>query len=161
MQEITIVVATGLKQEIGLNNKLLWHLPEDLKRFKAITSGGTIIMGRKTYESIGKPLPNRENIIITRNKTLKIPNCITVNSLDEAIDKATKSNVFVIGGEQIYNTAVSHKKVKKIMLTKIQKEYKADTFFPKLTKEWVQTQESKQHQYDNLNYSYIDYIKTK
>ena len=95
---VSIVVATAQNNVIGNDNDLIWHLPADLKHFKSVTSGSSILMGRKTYESIGRPLPKRENIIITRQTGLLIEGCIVVNSLQEAINKAESEEVFIIGG---------------------------------------------------------------
>ncbi len=102
-----------------------------MKHFKELTSGHPVIMGRKTYESIGRPLPGRTNIIVTRDSTFRADRCIVVHSLDEAIDEANKlgsDEVFVIGGGQIYETAI--KKADKLYLTIVEGQYEADTFFP-------------------------------
>src|SRR5882762_3660668 len=99
---ITIVVAISENHAIGKDNKLLWYLPKDLKHFKEITTGGTVIMGRKTYESVGKPLPNRRNIIITR-QAITIEGCEVVNSIEAAIALCkTEEEVFIVGGAEIY-----------------------------------------------------------
>src|ERR1700739_4477617 len=99
---ISDVVAIAENTAIGKDNQLLWHLPNDLKHFKAITSGHTIIMGRKTYDSVGKPLPNRRNIIITR-KDIKIEGCEVVNSIGAALELCkTEDEVFIVGGAEIY-----------------------------------------------------------
>ncbi len=122
--KISIIVATGRNREIGKKNGLLWKIPEELKRFREITTGHPIIMGRKTYESIGRPLPNRTNIVITRDENFKVEGVIVVNSLERAIEKAEESldlgssvsgmtnkvddnnETFVIGGAQIYEQAL-------------------------------------------------------
>src|SRR3954471_19616933 len=99
---ITIVVAISENNAIGKDNKLLWHLPNDLKHFKDITTGGTVIMGRKTYDSVGRPLPNRRNIIITRQQ-IEIPGCEVVNSIDAALALCRdEAEVFIVGGAEIY-----------------------------------------------------------
>src|SRR5690606_21968590 len=105
--QISIIVAIDENKAIGKNNQLLWHLPNDLKFFKTTTSGHPIIMGRKTYDSIGKPLPNRKNIIITRNKDLKIGGAEVYTSLSEALAGLKEENeVFIIGGAEIYKQAL-------------------------------------------------------
>lgn len=134
MQRITLIAAQGLNGEIGRDNKLLWNIPEDMKRFKEMTQGGTVIMGRKTHESIGRPLPNRRNIILTRNKDLEIEGCEVVNSVLEVL-KRTQSeiNIFVIGGEEIYKEFMPISTA--IELTTVNKEYPdADAFFPPIPK---------------------------
>src|ERR1700744_5562864 len=103
---VSIVVAISENHVIGKDNKLLWHLPADLKHFKEITSGHTVIMGRKTYESVGKPLPNRRNIIVTR-QDITIAGCEVVNSIEAAIELCkTQNEVFIIGGAEIYKQAM-------------------------------------------------------
>jgi len=140
MNQISIVVAISENNAIGKDNQLLWHLPADLKHFKNITTGHTIIMGRKTYDSIGKPLPNRRNIIITRQKGLNIEGVEVANSLDEALALCeSESEVFIIGGAEIYKqaVAVSHR----IYLTRVHQEFEADAFFPDLDNEtWTEVE---------------------
>src|ERR1700753_4239037 len=103
---VSIVVAISENHAIGKDNKLLWYLPRDLKHFKEITSGHTVIMGRKTYESVGKPLPNRRNIIVTR-QDITIAGCEVVNSIEAAIELCkTQHEVFIIGGAEIYKQAM-------------------------------------------------------
>ncbi len=128
---ISAIVAFDENNAIGAENKLLWHLPNDLKRFKSLTTSHTIIMGRKTFESIGKPLPNRNNIVITNNKSWQHEGIIVVNDWNKAIEIAKKSNeaeVFVIGGGQIYQQFFNQ--FDKIYVTIIKHQFKADTFFP-------------------------------
>jgi len=128
---INIIAVIGKNQEIGKNNKLLWRIPEDMARFKKITTGHTVIMGRKTYESIGHPLPNRKNIIITRDKNFQAPGCRAVNSIAEAINSAQAnagSEIFIIGGGQIYEQAIPL--ADKLYLTIVDGAPPADTFFP-------------------------------
>lgn len=134
MNQTIIVVAISENNAIGKDNQLLWHLPADLKHFKNITSGHTIIMGRKTYDSIGRPLPNRRNIMITRQTGLELDGIEVVNSLDEALALCKDENkVFVIGGAEIYKQALplAHK----VELTRVHQEFDADAFFPELDNE--------------------------
>ena len=137
-----LVVAISENNAIGKDNQLLWHLPADLKHFKNITTGHTIIMGRKTYDSIGKPLPNRRNIVITRQKDLKLENVEVTNSLEDAIALCeTDQNVYVIGGAEIYRQALPI--CTKIHLTRVHQHYDADTFFPKLSfADWTETEKT-------------------
>lgn len=134
MQRITLIAAQGLNREIGQDNKLLWNIPEDMKRFKEMTQGGTVIMGRKTHESIGRALPNRTNIVMTRDQNYKAEGCIIVDSVFKALKKSSNNkNTFVIGGEQIYKEFLPFANV--IELTTVNKEYPdADAFFPPIPK---------------------------
>ncbi|RZA00851.1 MAG: dihydrofolate reductase [Sphingobacteriaceae bacterium] len=127
---ISIVVAIAKNHAIGKDNQLLWHLPKDLKHFKEITSGHTIIMGRKTYESVGKPLPNRRNIIITR-QNITIEGCEVVNSIDDALKLCTgEDEVFIVGGAEIYKQAMPL--TDRIYLTIVHQEFEGDTYFPEI-----------------------------
>lgn len=134
---ISLIVACGRKGEIGKKNGLLWHISEDLKNFKRITLGKTILMGRKTYESIGKPLPGRETIVLTRSEDFDVPGVSVARSFESAIELAKKQEVeeFVIcGGGEIYRQAMPF--VQKIYLSKIDAEdVEADTFFPVINPE--------------------------
>jgi len=138
--ELTVIVAAAENDAIGKGNKLIWHLSDDLKRFKSLTSGHHIIMGRKTFESFPKPLPNRTHVVITRQADYSAPQgVILVNSLEDAIDVAKNdSRAFIIGGGQIYKQAMSL--VDKIELTRVHHDFEADTFFPKIdTTIWKET----------------------
>ncbi len=128
---VSIIAALGKRNELGRDNKLPWYIKEDLAHFKKITSGHTVIMGRKTYESIGKPLPNRLNIIITRNKNFHALNCVVLHDLNEALEFAKSRNekeVFIIGGSAVFAQGMD--KADKLYLTIIDGEFAADTFFP-------------------------------
>ena len=129
---ISLIVAVAENNVIGGDNKLLWHIPEDLKRFKEITSGNIIIMGRKTFESLPGVLPNRRHIIITRDKDYKVTNnnVEVINSIDEVINmyKTSPNEVFVIGGGEIYKEFIHS--CDKIYLTKVIKSFEGDTKFP-------------------------------
>lgn len=137
---VSAVVAISSNHAIGKNNELLWHLPADLKHFKQITSGHTVIMGRKTYDSIGRPLPNRRNIIITRKTDLQIPGVEVTNSVDEALQLcAQEAEVFIIGGAEIYKSALPL--TNRIYLTTVQATYDADAYFPEIDRnEWAETE---------------------
>ena len=151
---ITIVVAMGKNREIGVDNQLLWHLPKDLKHFKELTSGHPIIMGRKTYESIGKPLPNRTNIVISRKNDWFEEGILIVGSIKEALKFAKKidENVFVIGGGTIYEQTIDL--ADQLEITLVDATLEADTYFPKIDEKiWQKTQEichekDEKNQYD-------------
>lgn len=133
VDNLTMIVAAGENNEIGKDNDLIWHLRDDLKRFKSITSGHHIIMGRKTFESFPKPLPNRTHIVITRQSNYKAPDgVIIVNSIEDAIKIAKKdSQPFIIGGGEIYKQAMPY--ASKIEITRVHATFpEADTFFPKI-----------------------------
>lgn len=129
---ISIIVALSeTTHAIGKDNNLLWKIPEDLKRFKSLTMGHPIIMGRKTFESIGRPLPGRLNIIVTRNKEYRATGAIIVSSIEEAIAHAKKEDtqeVFIIGGQEIYTLALPF--TDRLYLTLIQSDLQGDVFFP-------------------------------
>jgi dihydrofolate reductase len=146
---VTIVVAIAENHAIGKNNQLLWHLPKDLKHFKEITSGGTVIMGRKTYDSVGKPLPNRRNIIITRQQ-IEIAGCEVVNSLQAALDLCRDhKEVFIVGGAEIYKQAMPL--TDRIYLTIVHENFEADTYFPEISKDiWKETERT-DHEADEKN----------
>lgn len=151
MSKISIAVAIGENQAIGKNNQLLWHMPADLKFFKQTTSGHTVIMGRKTFDSVGKPLPNRRNIVITRDASLKIEGVEVVNSLDEAlkITQTEEKPVFIVGGAEIYRQALP--KTDRLYLTTIHHNFDADTFFPDFERnEWTVIS-SEPHKADEKN----------
>lgn len=133
---ISIIVAADENNVIGMNNDLIWHLPDDLKFFKEKTSGHAIIMGRRTFESVGKPLPKRTNIIITRDTTFKAEGCVVVNSLEDALAEAamTDENPFIVGGEQIYRLALPLTDV--VYLTRVHHKFEGDRHFPELGDEW-------------------------
>ena len=162
MNEIIIIAAAAENNALGINNDLPWHLPADFKRFKALTTGHKIIMGRKTLESFPKPLPNREHIVITRSKDYipKFP-CTLAHSIEDAIELVkndTKS--FIIGGGEIYRQAMSF--ATKIELTRVHAKVEADTFFPEIDlNTWKLVQEElykkdDRHQYD---FSYLTYVR--
>ncbi len=128
---ISIIVAMAEGNVIGGDNSLLWHISEDLRYFKEVTMGHPVIMGRKTYESIGRPLPKRKNIIISRDTSLKIDGCIVVNSLESALESSSDDeNPFIIGGGEIYRSAINL--VDRLYVTKVMHTYDGDTYFPEI-----------------------------
>ena len=135
---ISIIVAAGKNNEIGKGNRLLWRLPEDMKRFRNLTTGHVVVMGRKTFESLPKgALPNRTNVVITRDRGLQLDNCVVLHSLDEAFVRFNgEEEIFIIGGASIYEQVLPV--ADKIFLTRVQSSFpEADTFFPEMNpEEW-------------------------
>ncbi|WP_396158266.1 dihydrofolate reductase [Flavobacterium sp.] len=132
---LTLIAATSTNNALGKDNQLVWHLPDDFKRFKALTSEHYIIMGRKTFESFPKPLPNRTHVIITRQSDYIAPvGCIVVSSLEEAIKVCPKNEeIFIIGGGEIYKQSIDI--ADKVELTRVHTTVEADTFFPEINPE--------------------------
>jgi dihydrofolate reductase len=158
---ISAVVVVDQNWGIGQNNQLLVHFPADLKRFKSITSGHTIIMGRKTFDSIGRALPNRRNVVITRQPNLELPGAEITDSLNAALELCkNEEEVFIIGGAEIFKQALDV--LNKIYLTKIHKSFEADTFFPEITSDkWIEI-ESEEFQPDEktpFSYSFLTFGK--
>ena len=160
---ISLIVSMGRNRVIGRNNKIPWYLPADLKRFKQLTTGKPIIMGRKTFESIGRPLPNRTNIIVTHDANYKAEGCIVVHSVEEALKAAEGSEeIMVIGGSKIYEQffPISNK----IYLTVIDEDFDGDTLFPEYKKEdWkeVSREDHKEDEQNWYDYVYITLEKNK
>ncbi|MPQ45621.1 dihydrofolate reductase [Marinifilum sp. N1E240] len=157
--KLSIIVAASRNNVIGRDNQLIWRLSADLKRFKALTTGHTIIMGRKTFDSIGKPLPNRTSIIITKQEDYKMEGCIVVHSLEEALQAVTNDEkVFIIGGGTIYKEAID--KADELFLTLVHAEFEGDTYFPEIKNETWESVDRKDCLPDEKNeypYSFIDY----
>lgn len=153
---IKIIVAKSKNGIIGDSNKLLWNLPNDLANFKRLTTGHPIIMGRKTFESIGRVLSGRRNIIISRDTDLVIPEAEVVNSISEAL-LLTNNDCFVIGGGEIYKQTLDV--AEKIYLTEVDGDFYGDTFFPEIDPSWVKTSQTDftaDHK-NKYNYSFITY----
>ena len=151
---ISAVVVVDEKLGIGKNNQLLVHFPADLKRFKNITTGHTIIMGRKTFDSMGRALPNRRNIVIPRQEGLELPGAEITHSLQAALELCRdEEEVFIIGGAEIFKQAMPL--LNKIFLTQIHKSFEADTFFPEIPpREWKETQREEFQPDDKTPFSY-------
>ena len=159
--KISMIVAYGKNWEIGLNNEMLWHISEDFKNFKAITSGHHILMGRKTFESFPKPLPNRTHIIITRQKNYQAEGCIIVDSIEKALSICPKDeDSFIIGGGEIYTLGLAY--TDKIEITRVHSSFEADAYFPEINKkDWKLekyefNEKDEKHKYD---YTYETYIR--
>ena len=159
---LTIIAAAAENNALGKDNQLVWHLPEDFKRFKSLTSGHYIIMGRKTFESFPKPLPNRTHVIISRQKDYQAPEgCIVVSDLQEAINACPKDEeVFIIGGGQIYKQSIDL--VDKIDLTRVHTTVEADTFFPEIDEtkwELIFEEFHPKDEKHNFDFTFLTYIK--
>jgi dihydrofolate reductase len=155
---ISIIAAVAQNGAIGKDNKLLWHIPEDLRRFKQLTSGHAVIMGRKTFDSIGKPLPNRQNIVITKTtQSFDIKEVTFVSSLREALQQAQGDEVFIIGGESIYRAAMPL--AQRLYITQVYAEPEADTFFPTIDSDWqlIDSEEVNVCEKSGLRYSFLTY----
>ena len=161
---ITIIVAAAENDAIGKNNDLIWSLPDDLKRFKRLTSGHCIIMGGKTYDSFPGLLPNRKHIVISKKSHSYFPEeVIVVNNFEDAV-KATNEdeNPYVIGGGQIYNLAMKYCNI--IELTRVHEKFEADTFFPKISEDEWQLINEEKHEMDErheYSFTYKTYLKIK
>ncbi len=155
--KLSLIVAMASNRAIGLNNQMPWHLSADLKKFKQITMGAPILMGRKTYESIGKPLPGRSNIIISRNQSYKQQGCSVFNDIKSALASCQNyDEVFIIGGATFYQSMLAHADF--IYLTQINKSFEADTFFPEINKnEWeeVSREDISDDKTVDFSYSFI------
>ena len=157
MRKISIIVAMATNRVIGINNSLPWHISDDLKRFKQLTTGHTIIMGRKTYESIGKALPNRTNIVVSRQKKIHYPDVIMCDSIEDAIIQVDDMHdIFIIGGAQIYEQALPF--ANHMFVTHVDREIHGDVFFPEYNeKQWkIISIESRQTE-SGLPYRFVHY----
>jgi dihydrofolate reductase len=158
---ISFIVAMDIQQAIGLGNDLPWRLPADLAYFKRTTLNHTVLMGRKTYESIGKPLPNRNNVIITKNGEYTAEGCIVVHSVEEAAAQFKDEEVFVIGGAEIFRLFMPI--VDRLYITLIEFEFEADTFFPDFDiEEWslVSSEDGVTDDKNPYTYTFLVYEKT-
>lgn len=157
---LSLIVAYANHRVIGIENRLPWHLPEDLRYFKAITSGHTIIMGRKTYESIGRPLPNRRNIVLTRQTDWQAPGCKVFRDMPSALAACRdEQEVFVIGGAELYRQALSY--AARVYATEIDLEIKGDATFPELpSDEFMEVQRQTQQAAppnETLSFAFVRY----
>ena len=158
---ISIVVAMAMNRTIGINNTLPWRCPEDLKHFKALTMGHPMIMGRKTFDSIGKPLPGRVTVVVTRDRGLKVEGCLIAHSLPEAIAACTgDEEIFVVGGAELYAQALPL--VDRLYITEIQQEVEGDAHFPEFNRaEWqeVSRERFRQETPQPLEYHFVTYCR--
>lgn len=159
MSQLSIIVAYDKNRGIGIENRLPWHLPEDLAHFKSTTSGHTIIMGRKTFESIGRILPNRRHIIVTRNKDWQLDGVEAAHSLSQAQAMAANEQAFIIGGAEIYQQALAIAET--VIATEIDGDYVCDAFFPELpASNWKESNRTTHTTANNvLSYAFVTYQK--
>lgn len=160
---IVLIAAIGKNRELGKGADLLWRLSADLKRFKELTTGSPIIMGRKTFESIGRPLPNRENIVITRDETYSHDGIIVVHSLEGALERAKETGaekMFIIGGGEIYTLALPY--ADELELTLINGEDpEATVFFPEFENKFEEASRDGPYEENGIKYSWVTYKKTR
>ncbi|WP_456312890.1 dihydrofolate reductase [Pseudomonas shirazensis] len=158
---IIMIAAVAENNALGKNNELVWHLPNDFKRFKSLTTNHHIIMGRKTFESFPKPLPNRVHVVITRQTDYNPEGCIVVDSIEKAIAVCPENeDLYIIGGGEIYNLALPFSDI--IEITKVHHAFEADTFFPEINRsEWqlVETEENFKDEKHLYDYTYETYIR--
>jgi dihydrofolate reductase len=160
---ISIIAAMAENRVIGVNNTLPWRLPADLRRFRRITTGHHVIMGRRNYESIGKPLPERHNIVVTRNPDYRAPGCTVTHSLEQALATAwNDAEVFVIGGADIYRQAFD--RADRLYLTLVHADIRGDTYFPEFdTAQWCEISRER-HEADGKNpyaYTFLTYDRKR
>lgn len=155
---ISIIAAVGKNMELGKKNSLIWHLPDDLKFFKETTMGKTVIMGRKTFESLPKALPGRKNIVISSDKDLKLEGAAVVNSLEDGLNLSDTDEMFVIGGESIYKAFLNM--ADKIYLTEIDAaDDCADVFFPEFDRKQYSAEVLKENENNGIKFKHILYQK--
>jgi len=163
MSKISLIVALAKNRTIGINNTLPWRIPEDLKHFKALTMGHHMIMGRKTFDSIGKPLPGRTTVVVTRNQQLKIDGCVMAQSLPEAMTACGNDDeIFVVGGAELYALALPL--ANKMYVTEIQQEVVGDAFFPLFDNaDWQETAREihQQETPQPLGYHFVTYRRVE
>ena len=160
-RELTIIAAVSINNVIGNKNKLIWNLPNDLKRFKKLTTGHSVIMGRKTFDSLPNPLPNRDNIVITRNTDYSNSNVTVCSSIEDAINLTkTDTQPFIIGGGEIYSQTINM--VDKIELTRVHEEFDGDAYFPEIPLdifELINEEKYNSNSENEFDYSYLTYKK--
>jgi len=159
---LSLIAALAANGVIGRDNTMPWHLPEDLKRFRALTMGHPMIMGRKTWDSLGRPLPGRTSIVVSRQPGLSIPGAIVVPSLAAAQQAAAQAeggaDAFIIGGAQLYALALPH--VQRLLLTEIADPFDGDTVFPAFDRsEWIETAREAGISNSGLHYAFVDYAR--
>lgn len=159
MNNISLIVAVSSNHVIGKDNTLPWHLPEDLKRFRALTTGHHIIMGRKTYESLGRLLPDRTTVIVTRNPTFKVEGAVVVHSLPEAIQAcAGDTEAFIIGGAELYQQGLQY--AQKLYLTQVETVVEGDAFFPPMDENiWQEIAREAHVSVKGFAFHYLTYVR--
>jgi dihydrofolate reductase len=159
-KQITLVVAMDAQRGIGVDNQLPWHLPEDLAHFKRVTLDRPIIMGRKTFDSIGRPLPKRRNIVVTRNRDWSHEGVEVARSLEEAVALAGDTEASIIGGAQIFSESIQM--ADRMIVTHIDGVYRCDTFFPEIDPAvWTVTAREEHRSADGVAYAFVTYERNK
>lgn len=162
---VSLIAAVAENRVIGRNNELIWRLPNDMRFFKSTTSGHYVVLGRKTFDSFGKPLPNRTHVVITRNETFHYPGVLRASGIDEALEicrNGGETEVFVLGGGEIYQQSMKH--ADKLYITEVKASFDGDTYFPEFDKsDWREINrephfKDEKHAYD---YSFVIYERTK
>lgn len=161
MTTLSLIVAVAGNRVIGVNNTLPWHLPEDLKRFRALTTGHHIIMGRKTYESLGRLLPGRTTVIVTRNKDYQLEGALIAHSLEAAMILCQQDEeAFLIGGAELYQDGLKY--ANKLYITEIGLEVAGDAFFPEIDlNQWQETSREAHTSAQGLSFNYVTYTAIK
>ena len=158
-----IIAAMDLNRGIGKDNELVWRIKADMEHFKKMTTDTSVIMGRKTWDSLPerfRPLPNRENIVLTRSEDLEFPEgVIRAASLDEALELATKDHIYVIGGASLYAEAIVHPQCKGMSITLVNGEFDCDVFFPEIPARMIQKGSTPFYAENGVEFSFIDYRK--
>ena len=157
---ISIIAAVAGNRIIGKENRLPWRLPADMEHFKRMTSGHTVIMGRKTFESIGNPLPGRKNVVLSKDANFKADGCRVIHSLDEALELAKDEEVFVIGGAELYAGFMDY--AERLYITLIGEDFEGDVHFPKIdTDNWILVSKVKgaRDEMNPYNYYFLTYVK--
>ena len=161
--KLLLIAALGNNNVIGNNNQLMWHMPADLKHFKNLTMGHTLIMGRKTFESMGKPLKGRETIVVTKKDNYTAHGCRVANSISEAIKMVKdQKDVFVAGGEEIYRQTIDLYQTRRLYITRIYGNFEGDAFFPEINPDKWELIEMEEHEPDEKNkfpYAFLTYKK--
>jgi dihydrofolate reductase len=153
LQAIAAIAAMAANRVIGDGNRLPWRLPEDLARFKRLTMGGTLILGRKTYESIGRPLPGRKTVVVSRQPGYALDGVLVARSIEEALERAGEGNVWIAGGAEIYRQALD--KAERLYLTRIEAEVPGDAFFPEIDEAvWRKVEEERREAGEAFPYPY-------
>jgi len=156
---VTAIAAIGKNRELGKGPDLIWRISDDLKRFKELTSGHPIVMGRKTFESIGRPLPKRVNIIVTRDTEYRQEGCVVVHSIEQALETAKNSGaekIFIIGGGEIYKAALPFADTLELTLIDAE-EPEADVFFPEFENEFIEKSRKEKREENGIHYSWVTF----
>jgi dihydrofolate reductase len=158
-RQVAVIAAMARNRVIGIKNTLPWHLPEDLKHFKALTMGHHIIMGRKTYDSIGRPLPGRTTVIVTRDANYRMADCLVAHSPEEAIALCGDDpEIFFVGGAELYRQALPL--ADRLYITEIQAEYAGDAEFPEIDRRlWREASRERQVSQAGLDYDFVTYLR--